>query len=694
MPGRNSPCHCGSGKKYKHCHGAPGNTRSGPPDPARLLNQATQLARSGELDKAIKLAVQLPSSPVKYQFQVDLLNNRKRQGDMETAEKILKKWRKMEPGSTQPLFKLIQLYWNSGSIKRTLPLALEVGELAPENPLTPYYQAVARQLNGDLQGAIADHRTALQRNSKRQFSAPELDLEVAIAAHEISAGHYPGSPGLDEDALAEAHATNDLLESAIRQWLDSKPDFSRLDAGQVTRYSNACYNLASADSKRFMGQDRALHFLDKALRINPAHTLARTNYLLVKNYDADMSNKEASELAHKHGAALRRQLGVSKSDWSKDQNPDRSLRIAYLSSDFRRHSVVHFITPVLEAHNREQLKIYAYYTARKQDEWTRRIAASVDEFVLAGTMTDQQLHQKIVSDQIDILVDLNGFTSGHRVEVLMRRAAPIQISWIGYPGSTGLDVMDYRIVDANTDPHPESQQFSSEKLLYMDPVFSVYLPEYPLPDISPDTPALKNGHVTFGSFNALPKLNRPLFEMWGEILARVDSSKLLIKNKMLDQPSVRNEVIEALADAGIDRQRLILLGRTESPREHLDSYRGVDLCLDSYPYNGTTTNCDSFIMGVPVLTMTGERHASRVSTSQLHTLGLDELFAADREQYVEIAVRLASDPKVLNSIRRDLSDRLPGSALMNYRGFTRQLESRYRDIWCALCADAPVGQTD
>ena len=309
-------------------------------------------------------------------------------------------------------------------------------------------------------------------------------------------------------------------------------------------------------------------------------------------------------------------------------------------------------------------------------------------------MTDQQLHQKIVSDQIDILVDLNGFTSGHRVEVLMRRAAPIQVSWIGYPGNTGLDVMDYRVVDANTDPRSELQQYGSEKLLYMDPVFSVYLPDYPLPDISPDTPALKNGHVTFGSFNALPKLNTPLFEMWGEILARVDDSKLLIKNKMLDQPSVRNDVVEALIKAGIDRKRLILSGRTESSREHMHSYRGVDLCLDSYPYNGTTTNCDSFIMGVPVLTMTGTRHASRVSTSHLRTLGLDELIAADREQYVEIAVRLASDPNLLNSIRRDLSDRLPGSALMDYQGFTRQLESRFRDIWRAWCADTATSQSE
>ena len=691
MPGSNSPCPCGSGKKYKLCHGAPAIKQVSLPDPAGLLNQATQLARSGKLDAAMKLAARLPASAIKYQFQIDLLNNRNRQGDAKTAEIICAQWCKFEPGSAQPLFHLMQLYWKSGRVSLTPPLAVRIGELEANNRLTPYYQAVSQQLNGDHHGAMVNHRLALQRNAQRQFCVTELEIEVAIAAYEVSAGHYPGSPGLNEDTLVEAQATYDLLENAIRKWLDSRPDFARLDAGQITRYSNACYNLACVDINRYMGLDLALGHLREALQINPAHQLARSNYLLIINYDPGMSDEEASELNLRSGVELRRQLGAPESAWDNDPDPDRKLRIGYLSSDFRRHSVVHFITPVLEAHDRERLQVHAYYTGRNRDDWTERVAASVDRFILAGTMTDQQLHQKIVADQIDILVDLNGFTSGHRIEVLMRRAAPVQLSWIGYPGSTGLDVMDYRIVDANTDPHPESKQTSSEKLLYMDPVFSVYLPDYPLPEIIPDAPALENGYVTFGSFNALPKLNSELFELWAEILSRVDGSKLLIKNKMLDQPSVRKDVTEALAAMGIDRQRLILSGRTPSPHDHLKTYLGVDLCLDSYPYNGTTTNCDSFIMGVPVLTMTGTRHASRVTASQLRALDLDSLIAHDSDHYVDIAVRLASDIRMLNSIRQDLRSRLTDSALMDYQDFTRQLETKYREAWRSWCDQACPG---
>lgn len=657
-------------------------------DPASLLNQAIHLARSGHFDEAMHLAGQIPPSSVRFQFQTDMLNNRGRQADLQEGEKICAQWRKIDPSNVQPLFQLMQLYWKGGRLSETAQLAIKIGELDPSHKLTPYYQGISLQLNGDFQNAVAKHRLALQLNAQQLFSDSELDLEVAIAAYEVAAGHYPSSPGLDEDAMVEAHDSCDLLATALGKWLDTKPEFSRLDAGQVTRYSNACYNLACVDSKRFQGLERALAHLSTALQINPGHSLAHSNYLFVKNYDPNQTKQGALGLARKNCAVIRQQMGPPKSRWSNKPDPDRKLRIAYLSSDFCRHSVVYFITPVLEAHDPKRVQVHAYYTGRNRDKWTERVASAVDRFTLAGMMTDEEIHRQIVMDQIDILVDLNGFTSGHRVGALMRRAAPIQVSWIGYPGSTGLDVMDYRIVDTNTDPDSETMRLSSESLLYMDPVFSVYLPDYPLPEIAPETPALKNGYFTFGSFNALPKLNPGLFELWGRILSRVDGSKLLIKNRMLDQASVRRDVSEALVVAGIDQDRQILMGRTESPDDHLKTYRGVDLCLDSYPYNGTTTNCDSFIMGVPVLTLSGELHASRVTTSQLRALGLDRLITTNPDQYVEMAVCLASDKEALNRIHQGLRDQFLSSAMMDYQSFTTQLERSFRDIWHQWCEKA------
>lgn len=651
-----------------------------------LLDQATRLARSGEFDKAMALAGELPPSAVKYQFLAYLLTNRRRPGDLAEAEKVCEMWRSSAPESVQPLFQLMQLYWNSGRFSLTPPLAERIGKLAPGHQFTPYYQAISQQLNGDLEAACVNHRLALQRNTDQRFSAAELDLEVAIAAYEVAAGNYPGSPGMNEDALVEAQTTRELVKGAMQKWQQTRPATGSLDAGQITRYSNACYNLGCADASRYFGVESALaHFRD-ALQLNPGHNLASTNYLFVKHYDPAMSAREALDLAENAGARLRRQLGPPVASWTNDPAPERKLRVAYLSSDFRRHSVVHFITPVLEAHDHDAVRVYVYYTGQRRDEWSGRVESAVDQFTHANRHSDRELHRKIIQDRIDILVDLNGFTRGHRVGTLMRRAAPIQVSWIGYPGSTGLDVMDYRIVDAMTDPAPGAQDCNSEKLLYMDPVFSVYLPDPDLPEVAAQTPALKNGHVTFGSFNALPKLNPPLLEMWGRILSRVDGSVLLVKNKMLDQPSVHRDVSEALAAAGIPRNRQRLLGRTDPSRAHMETYREVDLCLDSFPYNGTTTNCDSFIMGVPVVTLSGDRHANRVTASQLQALGLGMLTATGSEQYVDIAVQLASDLEKLGAIRHGLRERMQNSPLMDYPGFTRQLEERYREIWRQWCA--------
>ena len=661
---------------------------SGPdlPDFRTLLDRATRLARSGEFDKAMDLASRLPPAAIKYQFQVFLLLRRRRAGDLGEAEKICDSWRRAAPDSVQPLFQLMQLYWSTGRAKLTPPLAAKVMELAPAHQFAAYYQAISQQLNGDLEAACLSHRLALQRNTDQQFSAAELDLEVAIAAYEIAAGNYPGSPGLNEDALVEAQAVYDLVNSAMVKWRQTRPALGSLDAGQVTRYSNACYNLGCADASRYAGLAKALAHIREALQINPAHNLASTNYLFIKHYDPAMSALDALDLAKNTAARFRRQLGPPVASWKNQPDPQRKLRVAYLSSDFRRHSVVHFITPVLEAHDHDRVEVYAYYTGHQRDEWTGRVAQAVDQFFHVNTLSDRDLHQKIRQDRIDILVDLNGFTRGHRVGTLMRRAAPVQVNWIGYPGSTGLDVMDYRIVDALTDPAPGAQDCNSERLLYMQPVFSVYLPGPELPEVAAETPALKNGYVTFGSFNALPKLNPPLLAAWGRILSRVDGSVLLVKNKMLDQPSVRRDLSAALAEAGIPLERQRLLGRTDPPRAHMETYREVDLCLDSFPYNGTTTNCDSFVMGVPVVALAGDRHASRVTASQLNALGLGALAAADTDQYVDIAAQLGSDMAKLASIRQGLRERLLNSPLTDYAGFTRQLEDKYRDIWRQWCA--------
>ncbi len=651
-----------------------------------LVDHAIRLARAGRLEQAMAVAEQLPASPATFQLQISLLKGSHKPADRQRARDICAQWQQSSPHSAEPLFELIQLYWSAGQAELTLPLATRAAELEPNHRLTPYYQAVSQQLIGEVDNAISNHRLALLRNTKHPFSKLELELEVGIAAYDVAAGHYPGSPGLNEVALVDEQSICTFLQKHLQSWLDSGPDFSTLRPDQVTRYGNACYNLGCMEVNRYHGQNRALQYFRTALQVNPEHVLARANYLFVSNYVPALNGQAALDLHRATAAALRQQYGSPKTSWSGVPDPDRVLRIAYLSSDFRRHSVAHFIIPVLESHSQENVHISAWYTGHKHDEWTQRAKNAVQKFTPAGNVTDQQLYQQITQDRIDILVDLNGYTQGHRMGVLARRAAPIQINWIGYPGTTGLDVMDYRIVDSITDPQPQATGHSSEQLIYLDPVFSVYLPASPLPDIAPQTPATSNGCFTFGSFNALPKLNPELLQLWGRILARVKNSKLLVKNRMLDQISVREEVSSALAEAGIAADRQILLGRTKSQYDHMQTYRSVDLCLDSYPYNGTTTTCDALVMGVPVVTLAGTRHVNRVTASQLNCVGLNDLIANNGTEYVDIAVNLALNTAKLNDIHKGLRQRMQRSALMDYRGLTQQLEKKYRKIWQIWCA--------
>jgi len=684
MTGRNSPCPCGSGKKYKRCHGD-SRTKSSSPDPRVLLERAVRLARAGQIDQALSLVGQLPNSPVKYELQIDLLKSRNKQGDSRLAEIACAQWQQLTPESVEPLFRLMQIYWRGRQHHLTPEIDRKIGELNPDHRLTPYYQAVSRQLNGDLEGAIERHRVAVLRNGKRASSRLETDLEVGIATYEVAVGHFAGSPGIDEFALSKTQSAYDILRDAAQSWLDSEPEIKTLGADQVIRYGDALYNLGSVDINRYNGQDDALQHFQNALHVNPDHLMAKANRLFVNNYGHATGNLATLQLHRETFASIRRQLGPPMLAWDNEKNQQRLLRIGYLSSDFYGHAVAHFITPILESHHKQAFEIHAYYTGNRFDTWTDRIKNASQHFIIASDMTDDELHRKIVQDQIDILVDLNGLTKGNRVNVLMRRAAPVQVNWIGYPSTTGMDVMDYRIVDSTTDPQPESVNHNSEKLIYMDPVFSVYLPNAKLPAVAPEAPAMANGYITFGSFNSLSKLNPALLKMWAQILLRVENSKILIKNKMLDQASVRMDISKALEREGIAIERQILLGKTPSPYEHMQTFQRVDLCLDTYPYNGTTTTCDTLIMGVPVVTLAGSRHVSRVTASHLSALDLHELVAHNDAHYIDIAVRVASDLSLLHEVRQGLRERMQQSALMDYQGFTHQLETKYHEIWGHWC---------
>jgi predicted O-linked N-acetylglucosamine transferase (SPINDLY family) len=370
--------------------------------------------------------------------------------------------------------------------------------------------------------------------------------------------------------------------------------------------------------------------------------------------------------------------------FKNEPDPEKVLKVAYISSDFREHPVVHFILPVLQHHDKHRVTTFAYSNSATDDVYTGKIRNAANQFRSIKGLAIEELVNQIIDDEIDILIDLNGHSGEGCMALLARRAAPLQVNWIGYPNTTGLDTVDYRIVDQVTDPLPEARHLCTERLLFMPRIFSIYQAPDELPDVTTEKRESTTG-IRFGSFNNLAKLNDALIGAWAQILARTPGSTILIKDVAMDRKANREEILENITQHGIEANRIEFRGYVENRFEHLNIFNEVDISLDSFPYNGTTTTCESLIMGVPVITRAGKDHRSRVSASQLSALKLEELIAASEEDYIEIAVALANDQARLSTLSGGLRERMLSSPLMDAAGFTRELEAGFRKIWVSWC---------
>lgn len=370
------------------------------------------------------------------------------------------------------------------------------------------------------------------------------------------------------------------------------------------------------------------------------------------------------------------------------REPDRPLRIGYLSSDLRTHSVASFIRPILEHADRANYRSYGYQTS-PEDGTSAQLRAMMEGWCNTLTMNDAALYERIRHDQIDILVELNGHTMGQRMAMVARRAAPVQVNYCGYAHSTGVREMDYRVVDAVTDP-PGAERFATETLVRLPRCFLCYSPppQSQTPEVGP-LPAGESGPVTFGSFNAIFKTSPPTMRLWGRVMNAVPGSRLILKTRGLDDPDVARLMREKLAREGVPVERVELIGFAESLRDHLGLYGRIDIGLDCFPYTGTTTTCEAMWMGVPVVTMTGREHLSRVGEDLLRTVGLAELVASGQADYVERVAGLARDRARLASLRAGLRERMRRSELMDGPGMARAMEAAYRTMWRAWCAGVP-----
>jgi predicted O-linked N-acetylglucosamine transferase (SPINDLY family) len=431
--------------------------------------------------------------------------------------------------------------------------------------------------------------------------------------------------------------------------------------------------------------DEAIGAFREAVRLDPRDPDAHSNLVYTLNFQPGcqpaMLFAEHREWARRHADALISEAGAH----GNDRTPDRRLRVGYVSSHFRGHAVNFFVEPILASHDHDAFEVFCYSAASPQDPdaTTARLQRYADHWREIAAHDDLAASELVRRDQIDILVDLAGHIAGNRLGVFARKPAPIQVSYIGYQNTTGMSAIDYRLTDDWSDPTGTTDVFYTEKLVRLPRSFFCYLP-VESPEVPP-LPAHANGQITFGSFNHFAKVTSQVLDTWCTILSNVPRSRLVLLAPASE--GLKSRVLEVFRRHKIDTTRLELCTRRPY-REYLDLISRVDVALDPFPFNGHTTTCDSLWMGVPVVTLAGGMCASRFGSSALVTLGLDELVSASVEHYVQIAVSLASDLDRLGQLRATLRQRMAASPLLDFRGFTRNLEAAYRQMWHTWCAGA------
>lgn len=586
-------------------------------------------------------------------------------------------------------------------------------KLRPDFAEGHYNLAIALKAAGDLRAAITESRLAATLkpcwpeawNNLGILLQESGELDDAAAALERAIAHRPD--------YAEAHSNlgNVLRQmgrvtdavSCYRKAVILRQDYAEAHNNlgnalkQVNRFeeSIAAFHRAIelqpslAEAHNNLGNvlkdqgelDEALECYERASALAPQDAATDSNriYTLYFHQDSDAQTVLREHLLwnQRHAGPLSRSIR----DHDNDPSP-RRLRIGYVSPDFRDHCQAMFTLPLLSNHDRSAFEIFCYADVPAPDAITYQLRGHADRWRSIVGMTDQQAAEQIRRDKIDVLVDLSVHMANNRLLVFARKPAPVQVTWLGYPGTTGLEAMDYRLSDPYLDPPGDDEQpgpndrFYSEKTIRLPDSFWCYDPLSDAPCVS-EPPAVRNGYVTFGCLNNFCKVTGRTLELWAKVLAAVPGSRLLV---LVPRGGARERLLERLGQEGVDPTRIEFTDRQPRSR-YLELYHRIDISLDTFPYNGHTTSLDSMWMGVPVVTIVGRTAVGRGGWSQLCNLGLKELAARSEKHFPRVAMDLAADLNRLRRLRSTLRERLARSPLMNAPRFARGIEAAYRRMW-------------
>jgi len=417
-------------------------------------------------------------------------------------------------------------------------------------------------------------------------------------------------------------------------------------------------------------QEESIETYKNALELDSKNIKFASDYLFYLNY-TNIGREEYYLLCQKHRTLWENEVLPARPPFPQTEK----IKIGFVSGDFHFHAVSFFIRALFENYDNNRFEIHLFSTLDKDrnDKITEMFMDLTDKWHDISKISIENAGSIIKTEEISVLIDLTGHTNGKSLELMALRPSPVQVSYCGYPNTTGLKSIDYRITDEICEPD-DAQKYHSEKLFKMDGCFLCYQPYY---EVIPEC-SFENLHgrpIVFGSFNNLSKITKKTIKLWCDVLKAVPESKIVMKYKYLLDPKLREKTVERFMENGLSADRVIIFDYSFEIKEHYEQYNKIDIALDTFPYNGTTTTCDSLYMGVPVITILGDRHASRVSASILNAVGLGELVAKDENNFVKIAVDLAETPKKLTEVKQNLRERMKSSTLMDKKSFTQKWQN-------------------
>ena len=555
---------------------------------------------------------------------------------------------------------------------QALPLLERSVEMSPNNAafITNYGNVLRRM--GKLEAAIIAFEEAMKLTPHDALTANCLGEAYVTRGLALEAEGAFRTAIANRPNYAKAHGNLGILLHREGRLTEAKREIEEAiqwEPQAVSHYANLAALMRDAADA-----GEAAQLFQKLLESGYADAAVISKFLYTLNFVPGLSEQQIVELH----VALSERLFPSKPEGRAfAPSEGKPICIGFVSGDFWAHSVAFFLLPLYESLDRSRFRVVSISETPAPDRMTAKFQEFSDAWIDSRGKTSDEVAVEIAAEGVDVLIDLSGYTGGGRLDVVAASNAPLRLSWLGYPSKTGAACIDGRIVDGITDPEGSSLEGAGEGLLRLEEAFLCYAPREDLPPVAP-LPAAAAGCVTFGSFNNAAKLNADVIGLWASVLKAVPGSRLVLKSwQYRDEAFVENLKL-AFEARGVSREGLQFFGRIASYKEHLDLYGMVDIALDTFPYNGTTTTCEALAMGVPTLAIEGNRHASRVGMSLMSHVGLRDWIAGDATDFVAKAVEKARDLEFLSGLRLRLRERLASSPLGDAAGFARRFEALVR----------------